>query len=196
MAGEGAPAGADLEHALAGTELAFLDRPVELPLERAGQRLVVMLVDALAISGEDGVEKTQEQFGVGVVVGGDGALVGIDLTEQKRLDEAPRQHERMTIVEEGSKREGLEHVALDIEVAVQIGLADVALVEGAERPERAIVAEGNAEFGLAFSHLPRLTARELDREGRGKSASRVSEERRASLRLMTFSFPDFPTFQR
>ena len=79
-------------------------------------------------------------------------------------------------MEEGSKREGLEHVALKIEVTVQIGLGDVALVEGAECPERAIVAYTHAEFGLALSHFPRLPARELDRERRGKFAQAVQKD--------------------
>ncbi len=34
VAGEGPPAWPDLEHALAGSELAFVDGPVELPLQR------------------------------------------------------------------------------------------------------------------------------------------------------------------
>ena len=40
---------------------ALLDGPVEFPLERLGQRLVVIGVDALAIGRKDGIEKAQEQ---------------------------------------------------------------------------------------------------------------------------------------
>ena len=117
MAGEGAPAGTDLEHALSRTELAFLDRPIEFALERRGERLVVMRVDALAVGREHRIEKAQEHLRVGVVVRGDGPLVGIDLPEQHRLDEAPGGDQGMTIVEGGAKRERLQHVALKIDVA-------------------------------------------------------------------------------
>ena len=106
VAGEGAPARADLEHRLAGAELAFLDGPVEFPLERLGQRLVVIGVDALAIGGKDGIEKAQEQLRVGIVVRGDRPLVGVDLPEQKRLDEAPSRDQRMTVVKCGASAKG------------------------------------------------------------------------------------------
>ncbi len=64
---------------------------------------------------------------------GDGLLVGIDLTEQERLDEAPGSNEGMSIVELGAEREGLQHIALEIDVALEVGLGDIALVQGAQR---------------------------------------------------------------
>ena len=153
MSGEGAPAGADLEHALSRTELAFLDGPVEFALESLGERLLVMRIDALAVGREHRVEEAQEQLRVGVVVRGDRLLVGVDLPEQQRLDEAPGADQRMAVVEGGAKRERLQHVALMIDVALQIGLGDVALVQRAQRLDGALVAEANAKLFLAQSEL-------------------------------------------
>ena len=138
-----------------------------------------MGVDALAVGREHRIEKAQEHLRVGVVVRGDGALVGIDLPEQQRLDEAPGRHERMTVVERGAERERLQHVALEIDVALQIGLGDVALIERAQRLERALVAEANAKLFLAEADLALLPARQLDREGRRKSAQAI--EKRSSV---------------
>src|SRR5262249_41108247 len=102
MTREGAPAGADLEHSLAGAELAFLNRPIEFALERLGQRFIVIAVNALAIGRKNRIEKAQEQLGIDVVVGSYGALVGIDLAEQERLDETPGCDQGVTVVEEAA----------------------------------------------------------------------------------------------
>ena len=176
MPGKGAPAWADLQHALSRAKLAFLDHPVELALQGLGERLVVMGVDALAVGREHRIEKAQEQLRVGVVVRGDGALVGIDLTEQQRLDEAPCRHQRMAIVERGAERERLEHVALKIDVALQISLGDIALIERAQRLQRALVAEPDAKLLLAEADLALLSARQLDGERRRKSAQAIDEK--------------------
>ena len=115
VAGECPPAGSDLEHRLARAEPALLDRPVEFPLQRGCERLVVIGVDALAVGRKDWIEEAQEEVRIGVVVGGDRLLVGIDLTEEERLDEAPGKHQRVAVIEMGSEREGLQHVAFDVD---------------------------------------------------------------------------------
>ena len=163
-------------HALSLTELAFLDRPIELALQSLGERLIVMRVDALAVGREHRIEKAQEHLRVGVVVRGDGALVGIDLPEQHRLDEAPGGHQRMTVVEGGTERERLQHVAFNINIALEIGLGDVALIERAQRLDGALVAEANAKFFLAQPDLALLPARQLDREGCRKTAQAIEKE--------------------
>src|SRR6185503_17165272 len=109
-------------------------------------------------------------------VRGDGALVGIDLPEQHRLDEAPGGHQRMTVVEGGAEREGLQHVAFNIDVALQIGLGDVAFIERAQRLDGSLVAEANAKLFLAQSDLALLAARQLDREGCRKTAQSIEKE--------------------
>src|SRR6476619_5450835 len=176
MPGKGAPTWAELQHALSRAKLAFLDHPVELALQSLGERLVVMGVDALAVGRERRIEKAQEQLRVGVVVRGDGALVGIDLAEQQRLYEAPCLLQRMAIVERGAERERLEHVALEIDVALQISLGDIALIERAQRLKRALVAEPDAKLFLAEADLALFSARQLDGERRRKSAQAINEK--------------------
>src|SRR6478609_393932 len=51
VTGDGAPTGADLKRGLTWTELALLDGPVELPLERLRERLIVMGINPLAVGG-------------------------------------------------------------------------------------------------------------------------------------------------
>src|SRR4029078_6687012 len=113
---------------------------------------------------------------MGVVMGGNTALVGIDLPEQERLDEAPSRHDRMAVVKRLPQGEGLQHVALDIDIGGEIGLGDIGLIEGADRAERAIVAKANPESVLALADLARLPAGELDREGRGKPSHAIEQE--------------------
>ena len=135
-----------------------------------------MRVDALAIVGEDRIEEAQEQLGVGIVVRGDRPLVGIDLTEQGRLDEAPSGDERMVVVHGFAKPERLQHVALEIDVAGEIGLRDLGFVERLQRPHGALITQAHFELRLAIAELAFLPARQLDREGRGKATEMLQYE--------------------
>jgi hypothetical protein len=132
-------------------------------------------IDALAIGRKDGVEETQEQLRVGVVVGGDSLLVGVDLPEQERLEEAPSGDQRVAIVKLGTQRKRLQHVAFDVDVALEIGLGDVALVQRAERSQRPLVAQADVKLGLALAHVSLRAVRQLDREGRLDSAHAIDE---------------------
>ena len=136
MTGESAPAGADLEHRLTPLKLALRDGPVELPFERLGQRLLVIFIDALAVGGKDGIEKAQKQLRVGIVVGGNRALVAINLAEQKRLDETPGGDQRMPVAEMDAEGKRSQHIALDVDIAVQISFGNVTIIEAPDRHER------------------------------------------------------------
>ena len=149
VARKGAPARADLENAAAGLQLAALDAIVEFPAQRRLQRLVVVLVDALAVGRQHRIEKAQEKLRVEIVVRGDRLLVGVDLPHDERLDEAPGRDQRMPVVERGAERKGLDHVAVDVEVALQVGFGDVALVEGLQRLDGAVVAQRHLELRFA-----------------------------------------------
>ena len=139
------------------------------------ERLVVILVHALAIGGKHGIEKAQEQLRVSIVVGGDRPLVGIDLSEQERLDEAPGRDQRVPVVERSPELEGLQHIALDVDIALQIGLGDIPLVERAQRPERPLVAETDLELRLALAEGPFLAVGQLDGERRRDLADAVDQ---------------------
>src|SRR4029079_141359 len=165
MSGERAPAGADLEHAGSLANAALLERPIKFPLQRFRQRLVVTLIDALAIGGKNRIEKTQKEIWIGVVVRGDRPLVGVNLTEQQRLEEAPGRDQRMRVVKRLAKVEGLQHVALKIDIAVDIGFGDIALIERAHGAQSALIPEPDHEGRLAGADLTALARWQFDREG-------------------------------
>jgi hypothetical protein len=73
-----------------------------------------MSVDALAQGREHRIEEAEEQPRIGIVVGRDCMLVGIDLPEQQRLDETPGRDQRMTVVERGAQGKRLQHVAFNV----------------------------------------------------------------------------------
>src|SRR4029077_5878869 len=86
----GAPAGADLEHAVARLEAKLLKAVVELAARRLGQALVPGVEDALRVGRMLRIGKGEEEVRVDVVVVGDRAAVRPYLAEQQRLKEAPR----------------------------------------------------------------------------------------------------------
>ncbi len=106
---------------------------------------------------------------------GDRLLVGVDLPEQRGLDEAPRGDQRVTVVERGPQRKRLQHVAFDVDVALQIGFGDVALVQGPQSLDRPLVMEGDVELRLAFAHGALGAIGEFDGEGSRNPADTVDE---------------------
>jgi hypothetical protein len=134
-----------------------------------------MSVDALAVGREHRIEEAEEQLRIGIVVGRDCLLVGIDLPEQQRLDETPGRDQRMTVVERGAQGKRLQHVAFNVDIALQIGLGDVAFVERAQRPERPLIAQADVKLGLALAHAPLRTVRQLEGERRNDSAHTIDE---------------------
>src|SRR4029078_3718859 len=119
MSGERAPAGADLEHAGSLANAALVERPIKFPLQRFRQRLLVTLIDALAIGGKNRIEKTEKEIWIGVVVRGDRPLVGVNLTEQQRLEEAPGRNQRMRVIKRLAEGEGGQHGVRNIETRVE-----------------------------------------------------------------------------
>src|SRR5262245_18267735 len=91
-------------------------------------------------------------------------LVGIDLSEQQRLDEAPSSDERVAIIERGAQRKRLQHVAFDVNVALQIGLGDIAFVERAKRPHRPRVAQADEKLASALPDAAFLAVGLFNRE--------------------------------
>ena len=104
----------------------------ELPQRRRLEGVVVALVNALRVERRGGIEEGEEQVGVEVVMGGDRPAVGMDLAEQERLDEAPCGDKRVRVLHRGAKHEGVQHVALDVDVAGDDGVADAPLVDAGD----------------------------------------------------------------
>src|SRR4029450_7194599 len=100
------------------------------------------------------IEEAQEELRIGGVVRGDRPLVGVDLPEQSRLDEAPSKDQRMAVVEMLTQLEGLQHVAFEVDVTVQVSFRDVAFIEAAKRPECPLIAQADGELRLALTECP------------------------------------------
>ncbi len=81
----------------------------------------------------------------------------------------------MAVVEQRPKRERLQHVALDVDVTLQIGLGDVSLVQRAQRLYRALVVQVDAELWLPLTHSPLGAVRQRDGEGRRDLADTIDE---------------------
>ena len=175
VARERPPPGPDLQHPLGASKLAPIEAVIELPAERRRQGLFVALVDSLAIGRMDRIEEAEEEGGIDIVVGGDGGLVGIDLAEQERLEKAPYGDDRVPVVERGAERERRDHVAVQIDIAPQIRLADIPFVEAAQGLDGAIVAQAHVEPGLAITHVARRAVRKLEAERRLDRAHPVDE---------------------
>src|SRR5262245_23908874 len=166
MSSERSPTGANLKHGFSRTHFAFLDNPIELPLEGLGQRLVVVGINALAVRRKHWIEKAQEELRVDVVMGDYGAFVGIDLTEQERLNEAPRADQRMTVGKTRAQGKRSKHVPFEIDVTFKISLSDLAFIERAKRLQPSLIAYSKFKSGCFASDLSLLPVRKLNRKGR------------------------------
>src|SRR5581483_5556048 len=134
--GEGTPAGSDLQDVAVRAEPARVEAEIELPALGDFEWLVRALEDPLRVAAR-AAEEAEVELRIEVVVRLDRARVGADLAEDERLDEAPGVVERMEIREVRAQVVHREQVALDVEVAVQVGVGDPAEVERAECRERA-----------------------------------------------------------
>ena len=124
-----APARTDFEDVVAGLQLQLLEGVVELAHRRDVERLVGALIDALRVAGRFGIEEGEEELGIDVVMRADRLLVRVHLAEQQRLDVAPRLRQQVEILHDAAQLERLEHVAVEIDVAGEIGLGDAPFVE-------------------------------------------------------------------
>lgn len=66
-------------------------------------------------------------------MGGDRLPVRVHLAEEERLDEAPRGGDEVEVLHRLPELERAHHVALDLDVALQIGVADASLVDAGDR---------------------------------------------------------------
>ncbi len=81
----------------------------------------------------------------------------------------------MTVVERGAQRERLQHVAFDVDVALQIGFGDVALIQRAQRFDGPIVMKVDVELGRALADIALGAVGQLDGERRRDPAHTVDE---------------------
>ena len=162
MPGESAPTGPDLQHAGVLADAGPVNCVIEFAGKGGAEALVVIFVDTLAVGRFVGIEKTQEQIRIEIIVRSDGLLVGIDLPEEERLNEAPRRHQQVTVIERGAKGKWRNHIAGQIQIALQEGLGNIALVQGLERPHRALILDRHGELRRAIAELPACAVRQVD----------------------------------
>ncbi len=70
----------------------------------------------------------------------------------------------MAVVERCPELEGLQHVAFQVDIALEVGLGDISFVERAQRPQGPLVAQTNLELRLAVAEIAFLTVGQLDGE--------------------------------
>jgi hypothetical protein len=74
-------------------------------------------------------------------MGGDRLRIGAHLAEQQRLEEAPGGGQQVQILHRAAQLERAQHVALDVDVAGEIGIADPSLVDAGDGAQRILVLE-------------------------------------------------------
>ena len=139
------PTGANLQNVVAWLQPQLLETIVELAQRGDVEGFIGARVNALRVTGGDRIEKTQEEFGLHVIVSNYGPLVGAHLPEQQRLDEPPRFRQQVEILHRSAQLERLQHVAIEIEIAGKIGVCDAAFVDAGDGPQRIWILERHAE---------------------------------------------------
>jgi hypothetical protein len=65
-------------------------------------------------------------------VGANGLFVRVDLTKQQWLDEPPGGNERVKILHCASQFERAQHIPIDVNIAVEVGIPDLAFVDASD----------------------------------------------------------------
>ena len=86
-----------------------------------------------------GSRKLRKKVRIDIVMRGDRLPVGVDLAEEQRLEEAPGVGQQMKVLHRPAELKGAQHVALDVDVAGEIGIADAAFIEAGDGLERPVV---------------------------------------------------------
>src|SRR5215475_2828595 len=141
----GSPAWTDFKKMVARFQLELFEAILELAKRRGAERFIRIMINALCVTGRLGIEKTQEEYGINIVVSADGVLVCVDLSKNQRLDKSPRCDNRVEITHRGPEFEGTQHVAFDIYVAGEIGIADPAFVDTLDRTQTVAVLDRYTE---------------------------------------------------
>ena len=81
----------------------------------------------------------------------------------------------MLVVHRAAQRKHLKEIAIDVEIALQIGLADIAFVERAHGFDGAIVVEDDFEFGLARAQHALRAVRHFQHEARVRAGQTIGE---------------------
>ncbi len=160
-----APSWTDLEDAVSRLQAELLETIVELPDGRGAQRVLRSAVDALRVHRMVAIEEAQEEPRIDVVVIRYRLPIGPDLAEQQRLQETPQGDGIMPITHRPADLEGSQHVAFDIDMARDIGVADPPFVHAGEGAQGLAVAQGEGEARRAVTEASATTVRKDDLEG-------------------------------
>ena len=161
-----APAWTDLENTVSGLQAELLEAIVELPEGRGAQRVFGSAVDALRVHRMVAIEEAQEELRIDIVVIRYRLPVRPDLAEQQRLQETPQGDDIVPIAHAAADLEGPQHVAFDIDMPRDIGVADPPFVHAGEGPQGLAVAQGEGEARRPVTEASATTVRKDDFEGR------------------------------
>ena len=78
-------------------------------------------------------------------MGRDRLLVGVNLTEKQRLQEAPNRRDRMYVLHGRPQFEGTQHIAIQLHVALHKGIAEAPFIQRSDCRQRPVVLERDVE---------------------------------------------------
>ena len=163
---EGTPAAADVEDPGARAHVDRGQRVVELAGDAVLERLVGVLEHALGVRAVPAVEEGQVEVRVVLVVVRDVVVVAAHLTAQQRAGVPRDVLPRVEVGEDRTQGEQVGQVALGVEVAVEVGLADPDHVEAAQRVQSLLGADHQGRAGLALTDHRLAAVEETDGERR------------------------------
>ena len=78
-----------------------------------------------------------------------GTLVCVDLTKQQRLDETPGGNEGVKALRRAAQFERAQHISVDIDITVEIRVADLTFVDTSDRPQPSAILDSDPIAGRA-----------------------------------------------
>ena len=118
------PAHAHVQHFTAGRQPALFQDKIHLPTDRLRQRFIRRFEHALGVTAEFFVQERKIKRMVALVVRADGSFVDRDLAQQQWGQETPQRHEQVTVLQTLAQIIDFNHVPLEVEPAVDIGIGD------------------------------------------------------------------------
>ncbi len=151
---EAAPAAADLQHVIALLDPQRIQGEAVLLGRAHLQGLVAGVVEAGGVGPVVAVQGVELDV-LRVVVLGDPGRVELEPPQEERLQAAPGLDPEVVVRQQAAEPHGPDDVAFDLEVAAHVGFGDGELVEAAQGPGPAVVADMQLEGRVAVSDLLR-----------------------------------------
>ena len=86
-------------------------------------------------------------------MGANGLFVRVDLTKQQRLDEPPGGNERVKILHSATQFERAQHIPIDVDVTVEVGISDLAFVDASDCAQSLLISDCDPKAGRIRSEM-------------------------------------------